>query len=163
MKAPLAAIAALCAIGIGAEAVQRGPVRPSPLRGDRECSIAATGVDFGLYDTVNVTPADSTGTISYGCSQGGGALNVVITIDRGFAGSFNRTMTNGTDRLKYNLYLDVGHTIIWGDGSAGTQPLNDKVPGNSSLITATVYGRVFPRQNVGSGVYADGLTVTMLF
>ena len=131
--------------------------------GNRQCTITDTGVDFGNYDTLNATPTDSTGTISYSCSQGGGALNVVITISRGLSGTFSRAMSNGSDRLQYNLYLDAGFTRIWGDGSQGTETLSDKIPGNSHQITAIVYGRVFPRQNVGTGVFVDRLTVTMVF
>jgi spore coat protein U-like protein len=41
--------------------------------------------------------------------------------------------------------------------------LQDKIPGNSQPITTTAYGRLFPRQNVGSGRYVDGLVVTMEF
>jgi spore coat protein U-like protein len=161
MMKPWTAILALSVMGLDFFGLQRKP--PAPTAGTRTCAITATGVDFGVYETTNSVPADSTGTITYSCSQGGGALNVTVTIDSGFGASFNRTMTNGTDRMNYNLYLDAGRTTIWGDGSSGTNVLTDKVPGNSKQITATVYGRVFPRQNVGSGQYADGLTVTLLF
>ncbi len=129
----------------------------------RECTVSASGVDFGLYDTLSRTPTDTSGSVSYACSQGGGALSVVISIDRGQSGSFDRAMSNGSERLGYNLFLDVGHTRVWGDGSSGTVTLQDKVPGNDKPISATVYGRVFPRQNVGSGRYTDSLLVTLQF
>lgn len=127
----------------------------------RECTIAASGVDFGIYDTLDAVPDDATGSVTYSCTKGGGA--VVISIDRGSSGSFDRSMSGGADRLSYNLYLDVGHTRIWGDGSSGTATLEDKVPANGKPITETVYGRVFPRQSVASGRYTDALVVTMQF
>ena len=156
----LAAAIVSCLVGVAAADAQK---RPTPTAKPRDCTINASGVDFGVYDTLNLAPTDATGSVTYSCSQGGGALNVIITIDRGLAGSFNRQMTNGTDRLGYNVYLDVGHTQIWGDGSGGTVTLQDKIPGNNHPITATAYGRLFPRQNVGSGRYVDGLVVTMQF
>lgn len=158
MKTWFALVVAVLALSAGAAE----PQKPAPLI-DRTCVITATGVDFGVYDTINPSPNDSTGTISYSCSQGGGALNVTITLDQGVAGTFNRTMTNGIDRLNYNLYLDAGRTNIWGDGTRGTMALQDKIPGSNQTITAVVYGRVFASQTVGSGQYADGLTVTMVF
>jgi spore coat protein U-like protein len=129
----------------------------------RDCTVGASGVEFGLYDTLTSTPTDATGSITYACTQGNGTVNVVISIDRGRSGSFNRAMSSGLEQMSYNLYLDVGHTQIWGDGSSGTTTLQDKVPGNNHPVTATVYGRVFPQQNVGNGRYTDALTVTLQF
>ena len=158
-RALAAAIACWC-VGTGSADAQK---KPSPAAKPRDCTIDASGIDFGLYDTLNTAPTDATGSVTYSCTQGGGALNVIVTIDRGFAGSFSRQMSNGQDRLSYNVYLDVGHTQIWGDGSNGTLTLQDKIPGNTKPISVTAYGRLFPRQNVGSGRFVDGLVVTMQF
>ena len=160
MKARSAAIVVLLGISVGTAEPQK---KPAPQAADRTCTVTATGVDFGVYDTINASPNDSTGNISYACSSGGGALSVTVTIDQGLSSTFDRTMTNGTDRLNYNLYLDAGRTKIWGDGTRGTTALTDKVPGNNVAITAVVYGRIFARQEVGTGQYADGLIVTMVF
>jgi len=155
----LAAVIGTALVGGGAAGAQ-GTLTKSP-GGDRHCVINSSGIDFGVCDTLDATPTDATGSITYSCSQGGGALNVIVAIDRGLAGSFDRAISNGQGRLGYNVYLDVGHTRIWGDGSSGTATLTDKVPGNDHPITATAFGRVFPRQNVGSGRYVDSLVVTM--
>jgi len=146
------AVAAVCVCRAGAQRIS--------LR-DRECVITATGVDFGVYDTLDAAPTDATGSLAIGCQKGGGV--VIVTIDRGSSGSFDRSMAGGPDRLSYNLFIDVGHTLIWGDGSSGTSTLEDKIPGNSKPVTHTVYGRVFPRQRVASGRYTDSLVVTLQF
>ena len=136
--------------------------RPRP---NKSCTISASSVEFGIYDTLNGTPTDSTGSVTYACSskQVQRSQNVIISIDRGRAGSFDRAMTGPGEQLHYNLYLDVGRTQIWGDGSSGTVTLQDKVPPNGTPTTATVYGRVVPRQNVSAGRYTDGLVVTIQF
>jgi spore coat protein U-like protein len=154
----MAAVTLALVLGAASASAQKGSGKPG-----RQCTVGASGIDFGMYDTLNHSPTDVTGTVTYSCTQGGGALNIVITLDRGSSGSFSRSMTNGQERLNYNVYLDVGHTRIWGDGSSGTSTLTDKVPGNDHLITATAYGRVFPGQNVSAGRYVDGLTVTLQF
>ncbi|HET6957704.1 MAG TPA: spore coat U domain-containing protein [Vicinamibacterales bacterium] len=161
LRRALAILSGVALVGVSVAGAQG--TSPKPSGGDRHCVVNSSGIDFGVYDTLDIAPTDATGSITYSCSQGGGALNVVVTIGRGLAGSFDRAMSNGQEHLGYNVYLDVGHTRIWGDGSSGTATLTDKVPGNDHPTTATVFGRLFPRQNVGSGRYVDSLVVTMQF
>ena len=122
--------------------------------------LATTSVAFGAYNPISATPTDSVGTISYFCP---GALAPVISINAGSGGGFSpRQMSSAfTDLLGYNLYLDAARTIVWGDGTGGTST----APGITSTkpATANVYGRIFPRQSVGSGSYSDTLTVTINF
>lgn len=160
---------AFAPIHVGLAGAQTQPGHQTTLTPGKEkkeaksCTISASGVDFGVYDTLNLSPTDATGSITYVCSQGNGASNVIVTIDQGRAGSFDRTMTSAGETLRYNLYLDVGRTQIWGDGSGGTATLQDKVPAHGKPTTATVFGRLAPKQNVGAGLYTDGLVVTIQF
>jgi len=132
---------------------------------NKRCAISASGVEFGIYDTLNGTPTDSSGSVTYACRSTNvqRSQNVIISIDQGRAGSFERAMTGPVEQLHYNLYLDVGRTQIWGDGSSGTVTLQGKVPPSGKATTATVYARVAPRQNVSAGRYTDGLVVTIQF
>jgi spore coat protein U-like protein len=144
-----AAVAALFCAGVPAGAQTR----------TKTCTVSASGVDFGIYDTLSVTPLDATGTVTYSCSNA--LAKVTISIDRGTSGTFDRSMRSGQERLSYNLYLDVGHTQIWGDGSSGT--LTFQTTASRTAVSATVYGRIFPGQKVSWGRYGDSLLVTMLF
>jgi len=127
------------------------------------CTISSEGpVAFGSYDVFSSEPLDSTGAISYSCTQT--ALPPVIRISAGRSGSFSsRTLANGTFTLGYNLFLDAGHSQIWGDGAGGTYAFTGAAPVDNQTYTVTIFGRISARQNVGAGSYSDTLTVTVDF
>ena len=89
----------------------------------------------------------------------------MITLDRGGAQSFQaRRMVKGSEPLFYNLYLDAARTVIWGDGSAGTQAFFARNPlGNNQDITVPLYGRIPARQDRSIGAYSDTIIVTLSF
>jgi len=72
-------------------------------------------------------------------------------------------MLKGSEALNYNLYLDAARTIIWGDGTAGTQTYFIKNPTNNQDVTVPVYGRVPTGQSVSKGTYSNTITVTINF
>lgn len=132
-------------------------------RADAVCSISATLIVFGSYDVLNAAPHDITGTLVYRCQ--GRDKNITITLDRGGAASFaTRRMLGGGNQLFYNLFMDAARTVIWGDGSGGTQFLFVRNPQpNNRDITVPIFGRIPPSQNVGVGSYNDTITVTLNF
>ncbi len=87
----------------------------------------------------------------------------MITLDRGGGTSFaTRRMVNGSEQLQYNLYLDAARTIIWGDGSGGTQALLIHNPqGNNQDLTVPIFGRIPAGQDRGIGTYSDTIIVTL--
>ena len=72
-------------------------------------------------------------------------------------------MLNGSEALNYNLYLDTARTIIWGDGTAGTQTYFIKNPPNNQDVAVPVYGRIPTGQSVSKGTYTSTITVTLNF
>ncbi len=77
-------------------------------------------------------------------------------------GSYNpigEQVASGASRLPYNLYTDASYNLVWGDKSAGTAV----VGGSAATASHTVYGRIPRKQNVGAGVYADTVVVTVSF
>jgi len=128
-------------------------------RADAACTISVTGVSFGSYDVFAAAPLDSTGTVTIECNK---MLQVILT--RGSSSSFTpRTMRSGAlEILDYNLYLDAARTVIWGDGSSGTQLYSKSNSGNNAF-SVTVYGRVPAGRDVSAGSYSDTVTVTMNF
>jgi spore coat protein U-like protein len=67
----------------------------------------------------------------------------------------------GAERLLYNLYLDAARTIVWGDGTGGSQtgPMVT-TRGAGGTTTAYVFGRIPAGQDVAAGVYGDTIRVT---
>jgi spore coat protein U-like protein len=127
------------------------------------CSLTSTSVAFGTYDIFSATPLDTLGQIIFRCSNND--HNVSISLDKGGASTFNpRRMLNGASTLNYNLYLDAARTMIWGDGTGGTQ--NFFIPNpqpNNTDIGVPIYGRVPAGQGSSVGNYSNTLTVTINF
>ena len=125
------------------------------------CSVSSLPLNFGAYDPLSDSPADTEGSIAVDCDE---APPPLVTISLGpspSSGSFDpRTMNRfgGSDRLSYNLYTDAPRRQIWGNGTGATVRLSRKVNKNSTW-NAEVYGRILPGQDVSAGSYADTLSV----
>lgn len=127
------------------------------------CSISATSIVFGTYDVLNPAPQDTTGSIVYRC--GNNDHGITISLDRGGASSFaTRRMLSSNNQLFYNLFLDAARTVVWGDGTGGTQFyfIQNPQPNNQN-ISVPIYGRMAALQDVKVGNYSDTITVTLNF
>ena len=127
------------------------------------CGLGGAAVAFGSYDALSPLPFDTIGSMVFQCSQKD--HNVMITLSKGNSSSYaSRRMVNGSQQLFYNLYLDTGRTIIWGDGGGGSQAYIIKNPQpNNRDITLPIFGRIPPAQNVKVGNYTDTITVTLTY
>ncbi len=114
------------------------------------CSVeGTTAINFGNYDPTSATPTDSAGDVQVRCTK-----NTAYTV---YIGA-DRSMTDGTDTLNYELYSDAGRSSAWGD-TLGTG-VGYTAPDNNTAAH-TIYGRVSALQNVGVGTYTDTVTVTV--
>lgn len=132
------------------------------------CSIAASSLLFGPYDTLSLVPVDSVGTLTVSCSGSPGeAVSYRIGVSAGGSGSAaaRRLRGPGAWALDYNLFTNGARTLVWGDGAAGSLYVADtlSLTGGAQQRSHPVYGRIFPRQNVGPGTYTDTLVVTLEF
>ena len=127
---------------------------------EAQCTISATGVNFGPYDVFEPTPTDSNGTIQYQCH--GSVREVRVSLGPGSGTFAARTLRRGAETLGYNLFRDAARTEVWGDGSAGTgfYFVRNAAP---QLQTLTVYGRIEAQQDVTVGVYTDTVVVSIDF
>jgi spore coat protein U-like protein len=126
-------------------------------------SVSATGVNFGVYDPGAASSTKSMGTVAVQCTIGI-LPSFQVALSTGGSGSYaTRKMSNGTDRLSYNLYTDAGRTIIWGDGSGGTSI--NSFGGLISLgsTSFTVYGKAPKGQYPAPGSFTDTITVTVTY
>ena len=133
------------------------------------CTVGTSPVAFGVYDPLAAAPLDSTGNVAVTCtSVGNPRVRYIVELSTGQAGTYNpRAMTNGVSQLTYDLYVNAARTRVWGDGSGGTRRVRANyrlLPiGSTQTDNYTVYGRVFPGQNVSVGSYLDTIIVTVTF
>jgi spore coat protein U-like protein len=127
------------------------------------CTFSATPITFGIYNIDQQSDVFSVGTITADCAA---TLAFTVALSAGSSGSFDpRTMAdvvNGTRyTLNYNLYTNPGRSIVWGDGTGGSEV----VPGLGSAVpvSMTVYGRVPGSQKPASGSFTDTVTATIAF
>ena len=126
------------------------------------CNVSATGVNFGAYNPLGPTATASTGSVSYQCLFG----TARVSISQGASGTFAaRSLSNPADPIKmlYNLYTDASHTVVFGDGTGGTQSVTGGQSVFFSTVTIQVYGLVPAFQDVAAGIFSDSLIVTLDF
>lgn len=136
-------------------------------------SISSTSpVNFGNYDVLSAIPNDANGNIAVtvvGCAPGGPPgppgesvdVTVVIEASPTPPGGFNpRWLQHPAfgDLLQYNVFIDAGRTVIWGDTASGG---TGKTVNNLFNETRNfpVYGRIPALQNVSGGAYTENLVV----
>ncbi|MBU0668989.1 MAG: spore coat U domain-containing protein [Alphaproteobacteria bacterium] len=120
------------------------------------CDISTQSVNFGSYDTLDPQPLDGVGSIAVVCDA---EAQFTISLSSGSGTYPARRLTSGADELEYNLFTDASRILIWGDGSAGSVTHT----ASASTEIETIYGRIFPRQNVSAGSYADTIIVTIVY
>jgi spore coat protein U-like protein len=126
------------------------------------CNLRATPVAFGTYSPGDPSPLDVTGEIEVRCQ--GTAGSFAATLSPGSGGTFaQRQMVSGASTLFYNLFVDAARTIIWGDGTGGSQRVGGLPRPGRLVFLFPIYGRVFPRQAVAPGMYTDDILVTVEF
>lgn len=134
-----------------------------PLAAEGACTVNTTPVNFGTYNVFAASPDDATGRVRLRCT-GPRPPQITVHLDKGGAPSFTpRQMRQGTETLDYNLYQDSTRTIIWGDGTGGSQTFVQLDPRLGVNIDVTVYGRIPAGQDVSSGAYSSTVTATIFF
>src|SRR5207245_1316586 len=124
--------------------------------------IVPTNVNFGIYSAFSVAPVTATSSFQFTCTPPAVAT---LTLSRGASASYNpRIMTRISPpalTMNYNLYMDAANTIIWGDGTSGTQFLTfPSTPGNKTY-TGTIYATIPAGLDVGPGTYTDTIQATL--
>lgn len=147
-RARLALTVALTAFAAG------GAAAPA----DAQCWVwNVQGVSFGTYDVFSPAPVDSVGRLTILCLP---AQWIQVSLSRGGGPSYQpRTMRSGPNQLGYNLFLDAARTVVWGDGTQGTQPFQ----GLHWWFSLPIYGRIPPAQDVAIGTYTDRIVATINF
>jgi len=155
---PCDGLVLLAAIGAGATAVSGSAAAMS-------CSVAATGVNFGVYNPLSGTPDTAMGTVTVTCDVLVGLFaSWTVALNTGDSGSFGpRLLGSGGSHLTYNLYTSAAYSSIWGDGSGTTTLISDQktLIVGSNISSYTVYGRIPAGQDAAAGTYLDTIVVTV--
>jgi spore coat protein U-like protein len=73
-------------------------------------------------------------------------------------------MTNGANRLSYNLYTDSAFTQVWGDGTGGTMFKSGQIvlgPPPSVDILVSVFAKLPAQSLPAGGGYSDSIVATL--
>jgi spore coat protein U-like protein len=90
--------------------------------------------------------------------------NIRVSLGKKAAETFTaRRMTSGANLLLYALFQDAACSVVWGDGTGGSQYYPIPNPQNGQWTSYIVYGRVTAGQDVGAGSYSDTVVATVLW
>ncbi len=130
------------------------------------CSLSVVNsLSFGTYQPFNASANQSTATLKIKCT-GKGDVNYDLSLSTGNSGSYfprQMTLSGGTAKLQYNIYIASARNNIWGDGNSGTNVISNS---KSSPLTKrhTVYGEIDALQTTAKiGSYSDLIIATLDF
>lgn len=125
---------------------------------DKVCQVSATDLNFGTYYASNTSPTDSVGTFSFQCTPN---ITGIISVNQGTGSQSytNRVLSNSNNKLNYNIYTNVAHSIIFGDGSGGSQAISGNTTGGQQSFN--YYGQIPSKQYVRTGYYSSSLVATL--
>lgn len=136
------------------------------------CRIDTFTLNFGAYDPVvtNLTTAlDQQANVNVYCTKGTTPTSVTMgTGTYGAGPSVGRFMTNGTDNLAYEVYLDSARTTVWNTinvvtpnaSTSKNTALTQNGAANDPIIA---YGRIPAGQDVSAGTYLGTIQATVNF
>lgn len=140
---------------------------PAQAASDPSCRVdtSAAQIAFGTYDPLSALPLDATGRIDVICDKNN--IAVRVELDRGAGGSYlPRRMQSGSQTLDYNLYLDPGRSIVFGNGTGATQAgagITSEIGGGEFRARVPLYGRIAPGLDAAFGSYSDSINVSVTF
>lgn len=133
--------------------------------GDDPLSLGA--LDFGqhavLVSDVVASTSLGQGSVAFRCTPG---LSIVVTMNSGLhatdvSGGRYLERAGGTDTLRYQLFQDGGHAVVWGDGGNGGSAYS--LTGTGELQALPVHGRLYAQAVGAAGDYRDTVRVTVGF
>ena len=120
--------------------------------------IIPANINFGTYSGTKLT---ATSAFQFTCTPPAVAT---MTITRGGGASFiPRDMSTGTpgQTMDYNVYMDAADSIVWGDGTSGTQFLTFTASPGTKTYAGSIFGMIPSGLSVAAGTYTDTLQVTL--
>jgi spore coat protein U-like protein len=123
---------------------------------------AIANMNFGTYSVFSGSALTATSSFRLTCTVGDTGR---VKLTTGGSGSYNpRKMARTTApaaNLNYNLYRDAANTMIWGDGTGGTQFLTFTATSGNTILNGFVYGTIPAGLDVPAGTYTDTIQVNL--
>lgn len=142
------------------------------------CNVQSGILPFSSYNSLNPTSATVVSNTTITCTnpttieQTQGVI-VQVSLSSGQGTILNRYLTNGSEKLYYNVYKDPAFQNILGDNSGNGSPLNlclDSAQCGTSSTNTTgttllvdLYGSAPPHQDVSPGNYQDNVLLQISF
>jgi spore coat protein U-like protein len=125
-----------------------------------QCSwvVNPTTMDFGTYSVFGGATNATTATGSIRCT---GNLVVTVSSTTGGSGTYAQRRMNGV--VNYQVYIDAGRTMVWGNATGGTSTYTFVNNGGPNTYSGFAYGQVPGGQDLAPGLYTDTLNVTLSF
>ena len=156
----------------GDEQFPRGLMASAEPKANRSCTIETRPLSFGIYDPLAETDLDAIGQIIYTCENGnllGRAKpeqkGIRIEMAQGYSNSFAPRRMSGLGRATSST-TSISTRLTARSGAlarARTEVYIDEHPPNRTQVIVPVFGRIFGRQDVPAGPYADNVPVRILF
>ena len=117
---------------------------------------------FGVYDPLSKTPLDMSTTIVINCDSVRQKEHLMM--DVGFTSSNNsgatRSLKGPVDSLHYDLFSNPARSILVTDTTNFSFKTN--LIGSQSF-SLPIYGRIYAKQSVSSGIYQSSIMMTINF
>jgi spore coat protein U-like protein len=137
------------------------------------CSVSATSMAFGPYQPITFagklasTDRTADASVSVVCTAIAAGGSYTISLGRSTQGNsvVPRYLAHdaGGPGMAFNIYLDGGHTTVWGDGFTGAA-ITGTIPSGDSSQTHVVFGKVPGGQStLRAGNYSGALTMTITY
>jgi spore coat protein U-like protein len=144
-----------CASAIGTDSAVQ-PSFVTSITVQTSCAVSATDLDFGSRGVLS-SAVQASSNVSINCS-----LTTPYTVSLGVVAgetSTTRTLSKGSESVRYGTYKDTGRTQPWGSTTGQT------VAGTGSGLAQTipVYGQVSPQATPSAGNYTDTVVVTVTY
>ena len=125
------------------------------------CRIAISDLAFPAYDPLDQNASrELNGAVDVKviCTR---EARATIVLDTGrYSSGQMRAMSDGDQKVNYELYRDPSRTQVWGSGGNALQFVS---AGYKNPQQFTLYARIPPGQEVASGTYTDVVMATVDF
>ena len=126
------------------------------------CSVYSTGLAFGEIDTMRGQRSSSSGRLVVRCSGNPGEtvhLQLMLAAPK-------TSLDGATESLDFAIFLDAARNIPLGDGTRGTQAIDDSFTLSTRVMEKAypVYGVLQPRNRLArAGTYKSELYLVMSY
>lgn len=131
------------------------------------CTATASPISFGNVSPIAGASVAATGTVGITCTWPAVTLTPFVQVCLNLVVASPRFMSDGSNTMQYDLYLDNAYASSWGSPSSGTPisaQLGKPALGTSASTTVTYYGLIaanqptVPSANNSSTVYSQSFS-----